>query len=123
MVLRKIGWKLGLTEEKRTEVSKVLYEEGGVTAKNYQLEDDWLGFALGVAMLAPVPRFNDEYNISFRGQKTSFNIDNKMLFEEFNVGDKVRIGFREKYDIISDYVPPNFKQKQQIGGGFLGVGL
>lgn len=114
--LRKIGWSLGLTKERRTELSDVLYEIGKVTAKNYQEEEDNLplGIAMGNIALGLALSEDEEYNISFRGSKTSFDFDDKELFRAFKVGDKVRLGYREKYKVTSDYVPPNFDQKQQL---------
>jgi hypothetical protein len=116
MGLRKIGWILGLTKERKTELSDVLYETGSVTAKNYQEEEDNLplGVAMGNIDLGVALSEDEKYNISFRGPRTSFDFEDEGLFRAFKVGDKVKIGFREEYTVTSDYIPPNFDQKQQL---------
>src|SRR3989344_3182217 len=81
MGLKKIGWSLGLTKERRTELSDVLYETGRVTAKNYQggINSLPFGIATGNIGLGIALSKDEEYNISFRGQRISFDMDDEVL--------------------------------------------
>ncbi len=114
MKLKQIGWRLRLTEQTRTELSDILYETGEVTAKNRRIEDSYvmLGFADG-AMTLPLNE-DKGYHISFRGQRTSFDLDDKAIFRAFEVGNKVRIAYRERYRETYDYVPPDFNAKKLV---------
>jgi len=116
MTLRKLWQRCGFTEGIRTELSDILYETGTVSAKEYQEEEDYL--ALGVAMGNPALGIamseDEEYSISFKGPKTAFDLEDEELYQKFEVGDRVKIGYREEYKIRTDYVAPNFEQKQDI---------
>lgn len=116
MVLTKLGWKLGFTEKRVTELSDILYETATVIAKNYQEEEDnlVLGIAMGNPALGIAMSDDEEFNIHFRGETVSFNLDDRGLFNYFKVGDTVELGYRKIYTIIYDYVPPNFDHKQVI---------
>jgi len=112
MGIRTIAFNLGLTKERRTELSDdVLYELGKVNFKRHDTIDfeAMLGyFALGT--YGP----DEFYEIGFGGQKTSFRFNNKRLFNAFNMGDKVTIAYREVYTATYDYIPPEFRKKRLV---------
>ena len=121
MNLKKIGYNLGLTTRYRTELSDILYETAVVTSKNHQEEEDnfVLGVALGNPALGIVLSEDEEYTINFKGPKTEFELDDETTFKKFKINEKVKLGYVEKYEITSDYVPPNFDKKQQLYRTFL----
>jgi hypothetical protein len=116
MGLKQLGWSLGLTKEKRTELSDVLYETASVTAKDYQEKEDGLltGMAMGNLAMGMLFEKDEKFSVSFKGQKTSFDINNEKIFKSLKIGDRVRLSYQEKYKSTYDYIPPNFDQKQQL---------
>ncbi len=116
MGLKQLGRSLGLTKEKRTELSDVLYETASVTAKDYQEKEDGLltGMAMGNLAMGMLFEEDEKFGVSFKGQKTSLDINNENFFKSLKIGDRVRLGYQEKYKSTYDYIPPNFDQKQQL---------
>jgi hypothetical protein len=116
MSMKKFWHKCGFTESRRTELSDILYDTGVVSSKEYQEENDnrALGLAMGNLALGMAMSEDEAYNINLKGQKTSFELDDEELYNKFEVGDNVKIGYREQYKFKVDYVPPNFDQKQDI---------
>ena len=130
MKLRRLSWALGFTKDVSEELSEVLYETA-VVSKDYESENDQhdTGIAMGLAMndiisgvfIGDAMSEDEEYNIAFKGRKTSFSFDDKKLFTRFKAGDKVEIGYRKIYNVTYDYVPPNFIEKkstERILGGY-----
>lgn len=105
MGLKKICWSLGITKEEWNESSEILYTTGKVASKKFSAD----------LFLPQVGEFGDEhYDICLRSEIKNFKVNNENLFRRLNVEDDVKIGYREIYTTISDYVPPNFDNKQQI---------
>ena len=108
---KKIGYTLGLTKELRYELSDTLNEAAEVTAKRHVPENNAFIF-MGLV-------FPEEYNISFKGNTTNFQINDKSLYENFEVGDKVRVNYQNKHLASFDYRPPNFGEKEPIKKKFI----
>lgn len=105
MKLRKIGWRLGLTKERVKKFSDVLYETAFITSKTYYEEPVFLRYG----MLG-----KKHYRISFDGNPASFDLDSEGLFFSFEVGDRVKLGYREEYTDVYDYTQTDFDKKQFI---------
>lgn len=129
MILKRIARKLGWTEEKKKELSDILSETATVS-KNYTPRKDNLatGVALGTAMgntamglaLGSAMSHSERYEISFNGDKTYFSFDDEELYEQFQDGEKAKISYREAWEEIYDYIPPDFEYKRFITKKFSG---
>ncbi len=123
MNLKKLGYTLGLTEEKRTELSEILYDVAKVSRKYDPVDDQMAtglaigegmgdlstGVALGSGMSTPA-----HYNVKFTGEKVTLALDNEEIFKRFASGDTVRLSYREILQVTSNYVPPDFSKKQAL---------
>lgn len=116
MSLRKLGWNLGLTRETIEELSDILYETATVVSKDHEEGEvySWLWGSVNPA-LGFLWAEDEEYNISFRGERTSFDLDDEKLFKAFKTGETVKLGYTEVYELTYDYIPPAFDRKQFLG--------
>ncbi len=65
-----------------------------------------------------------KYEITFQGTNTGIMIFySEEWFRRFNIGDKVIIQYQTKHNVIKDYVPPNFDQKQELIKHFSGYNI
>lgn len=98
--LRKLGYKLGFTQESKEELSDLLHDTATVTNKK-------------ITMPGPMAPF--KYNIALTTKSTDFYIDNRRkLYENLEVDDKVRVSYREVFRLDYDYIPPDFEKKQFV---------
>ena len=124
MSLKKLAWKLGFTKERKEELSDLLYDEGVVSFKQYEPAQKTY-----YTMLSPeVPPMysmmsgkitqamisDEKYSISFKGGKEEFDLDDQPLFLRFNMGDRVKLAYKEVYNTVHDYSPPDFSGKRQV---------
>ncbi len=117
MNLTKIAHSFGLTQEERKELSDILYETGVVESKDYHEP-------FSIICPCPMPavpecgfiqrKYAAEYNVHLKGEKKSLKLNNEELFNKVNVGDKIKVSYKEVYAGIYDYVPPDFLEKKLI---------
>jgi len=103
-ISRKIGFKLGLTrEERRTHHNETI--DGIVSAKQFQEEYH--------PMYEYAYNEPERHSVFFDTKKGEFVMGvSKKKFDEFKVGDKVKINYNERYVNIYDYVQPDFDNKK-----------
>jgi len=129
-LLNKIKYHLHLSEECQTELSDIIYEEGIVSSKNYEEEDDGIatGIVMGVALddLSAGAAYgcamseDEEYNIGFKGKNVSFDFDDEDLYNTYELGEKVIIAYKQRCTSFFDFVPPNYSKKVFIEKKFSG---
>lgn len=111
-LLRRIGYYLRLTKEVRTGMQKeseiLLSDTSKVIYKKH-----FRGILTGLEFMGVYGR-NEQFNIWFRGQKTSFYLNNKNLFKRFEVDEEVKVRYMEDKILIYDYLPSDFNKKKLL---------
>ncbi len=103
--IRQLGHELGLTIEEREGSSSVFCEETTVKSMESLLRL--------IQLLTPF--HEDDCYILFQGETGEIEINVPAeIYEKLHEGDKVRLFYRNVLSIASDYVPPDFDQKEFI---------
>lgn len=108
MAIKRLGWKLGLTKEKRQELSDVICVEDKV-AKKEKVPNL---FAYGSAEWFAAG--GDKCCVTLAGSNVSFTLNPWHELNSYNEGEKVRVAYREVHTITLDYVPPDFEAKKAV---------
>lgn len=93
--------------EFKRELSDIIYEQAVVTSKKHSPEEDYtyLGIAVGNSIndlptglgLAAAMHQDEKNYITFTGQKVTFDINNKEIFNRFELNDPAEISYKEIY--------------------------
>jgi hypothetical protein len=105
MSFRKLGHRLGFTRETRVELSDLISESAVVTEKKHIPDDGSLIF-LGIP--------TESYFITFKTDSREITIGNPSAFHQFELNDRVKLNYMDRYLASYDYIPPNFEEKQLI---------
>ncbi|MEI7718412.1 MAG: hypothetical protein WCI72_00975 [archaeon] len=108
-----IGTLSGCNETRR-ELSDIVYEEAKVTQKEHS--DGYTTFRIipcGNSTMIIPSTSSDGNRVTFSGD-IDFTIDNEDLYNRFNEGDLVRLGYRESYKhTFEDLNKDGVKEKTQ----------
>ena len=109
-MIRQIGYKLGLTNDVRVELSDLFKSSAVVIDKRHRPIDSTLLY-LGMWD-------KEKYLVRFAGDGIEFFEDNRKFFDMFDVGEEVIVSYKELIVVRTDYIPPNFDDKQEVDRSF-----
>jgi hypothetical protein len=112
MSLKKLCYFLGLTKERREELSDVIYEDAELVDKRHILDH---------VQLTPQsdPLYNgvliNEYLVEIKGASgVSFVENREEIFNQFEIGDKMILGYKKVFQSTYNYPTPDSKEKQRM---------
>ncbi|MFH1637683.1 MAG: hypothetical protein ABIB71_04645 [Candidatus Woesearchaeota archaeon] len=103
--VKEISHMLGLTREKRKEISRVYYQKAEVEEKKYW-QDPFMPTADMYA--------DEHYSVRFNGDIFPIEVENEDMFNGLKEGDMVLMGFKKVYSCAYDYIPPDFGSKELV---------
>jgi hypothetical protein len=121
-MLRKVGHELGLTKRTETELTDILEAEGKVRRKSLEVETFIFSDLSGSypRALDHVGRCEKHYVLiettpSAEDSPRTFELCGQDWYDSLNEGDLVQIFYRDQYQKTTDYAPPEFSSRQQLG--------
>lgn len=54
------------------------------------------------------------YIVRLRGETEAFTTNDREFFDRVNLGDRLQVDYERVYEVFSNYVPPNFDNKQVV---------
>lgn len=101
-LIRRIGHNLNLTSTIRRETSDEVFYADSVISKRDNLRG---------RNLTEFQRLlgNFQYIVEFSVRGFNFEFYDKEMYDRFNQGERVRVGYKEVCDVSYALVPPNFE--------------
>jgi hypothetical protein len=115
--IKRIAHKLGLTRERRRELSDIIsetavvestFKESGVYPPMPTEPFGGKHFEIGASC------FYTNYFVKFRCEATPLEVNDEFLYRTLHAGDKVNLSYKTISEVIYDYVGDDYSKKQEL---------
>ena len=108
--LNKILHRVGFTKEFGKRYSNIFEEEATVVSKVHEDEQ----YIYGMNIYDGIVSIPEKFKVTIQFDNGALTVDDKVLFENINKGERVVAGYRIEDRITLDYKPYNFSEKTVV---------